>query len=558
MPNEQGKKNQFLLHGGLLAVASLLVRLIGLLYRVPMAAIIGSEGSGYYSNAFQVYNILLLLSSYSLPLAVSKMVSARVEFGKWKETRKILHVSLGFAAVIGLAFGLVTFFGADFFCSKIINSPNSALALKCLAPTVTIVAFLGVLRGFYQGLQTMIPTSVSQVIEQIINAAVSIGAAAILVGIATSSILYASNPSLPAIYGAAGGTIGTGAGALAALIFTVILMVKYRPVLLKNVSKDARKSTNSYANLLKVLVLTAVPVIFSTAAYNSVDIIDSALFNNAMNARGIEESVYAATWGDYNNAFLTLVHLPVAISSALAAALVPSLSAAHARHDIREELSKITLTLRVTILFAVPVSLGMTAIGGNLAKLLFRSISAEAERYLVVGGISVLIFSLSTVTNAILQGLNHMERPALHALIALAGQSLLLVFLLFVCKANVFAVIICYMIFGLIMLVLNLLSIRKLTGFKLNPVKTILLPFAIGGAMVLVLFLLSFLITRFVSGTAANLLIVLFGLLIGASFYLAGILLAGCITKAQLLELPYGAKLVRLFEKLHLLKGEKK
>ena len=114
------------------------------------------------------------------------------------------------------------------------------------------------------------------------------------------------------------------------------------------------------------------------------------------------------------------------------------------------------------------------------------------------------------------------------------------------------------MIFGLIILVLNLLSIRKLTGFKLNPVKTILLPFAIGGAMVLVLFLLSFLITRFVSGTAANLLIVLFGLLIGASFYLAGILLAGCITKAQLLELPYGAKLVRLFEKLHLMKGEKK
>ena len=165
MPGKQGKKNQFLLHGGLLAVASLLVRLIGLLYRVPMAAIIGSEGSGYYSNAFQVYNILLLLSSYSLPLAVSKMVSARVEFKKWKETRKILHVSLGFATVAGLTFGLVTFFGADFFCTKIINSPNSSLALKCLAPTVTIVAFLGVLRGFYQGLQTMIPTSVSQVIE---------------------------------------------------------------------------------------------------------------------------------------------------------------------------------------------------------------------------------------------------------------------------------------------------------------------------------------------------------------------------------------------------------
>ncbi|MBO4412207.1 MAG: oligosaccharide flippase family protein, partial [Lachnospiraceae bacterium] len=364
MSQSGGQKNRFLLHGGVLALASLLVRFLGMIYRIPMAAIIGSEGSGYYSNAYQVYNILLLLSSYSLPLAVSKMVSSRTAFKKWRETRKILHVSLVFAAFVGLLFAGITFFGADFFCTKIINSPNSALALKCLAPTVAIVAFLGVLRGFYQGLETTIPTAISQILEQIVNAAVSIGAAAILVHFAVESAALANNPSLPAAYGAAGGTIGTGAGALAALVFCIILMVKYRPVLLKNAARDPHKTENSYGNLLKVLTITAVPVIFSTAAYNSVDIIDSALFNHAMNARGIEEASYASVWGDYNNAFLTLVHLPVALSSAIASALVPALSAAHARHDKNEELSKIALTIRVTVLFAVPVSLGMMAIGG--------------------------------------------------------------------------------------------------------------------------------------------------------------------------------------------------
>ena len=558
MANNGEKKNNFLLHGGLLAAASLIVRLIGLLYRIPMVAIIGSEGSGYYSNAFQVYNILLLLSSYSLPLAVSKMVSARVAFKKWRETRRILHTALIFAAAVGTAFGLITFFGADFFCTKVINSENSALALKCLAPTVTIVAFLGVLRGFYQGLETMIPTSVSQIIEQIVNAAVSIGAAAILVSAAGASALITTNPSLPAMYGAAGGTIGTGAGALAALIFCILLMMKYRPVLLGNAERDPHKTTASYGNLLKVLTLTAVPVIFSTAAYNSVDIIDSALFNHAMNARGIEEAVYAATWGDYNNAFLTLVHLPVAISSAIAAALVPALSAAHARHDHRETMSKILLTFRVTLLFAIPVSLGMMAIGGNLAKLLFKSIAPEAEKYLAVGGLSVLIFSLSTVSNAILQGLSHMEKPALHALIALAAQSLLLVLLLFVFKAGIFGVIASYMVFGLVMLTLNLISIYKFVKFKLDPVKSVMIPFLVGAAMVILLFVISFLVTRVMTGTLANLIIVFAGLLFGAALYLVGVLKFGCITKENLVELPYGEKMAKFFTKLHLLKGARK
>ncbi|MBR5739374.1 MAG: polysaccharide biosynthesis C-terminal domain-containing protein, partial [Lachnospiraceae bacterium] len=412
----------------------------------------------------------------------------------------------------------------------------------------------GVLRGFYQGLETTIPTAISQILEQIVNAAVSIGAAAILVHFAVESAALANNPSLPAAYGAAGGTIGTGAGALAALVFCIILMVKYRPVLLKNAARDPHKTENSYGNLLKVLTITAVPVIFSTAAYNSVDIIDSALFNHAMNARGIEEASYASVWGDYNNAFLTLVHLPVALSSAIASALVPALSAAHARHDKNEELSKIALTIRVTVLFAVPVSLGMMAIGGNLAKLLFRSISPEAERYLVVGGLSVLIFSLSTVSNAILQGLSHMEKPALHALIALAVQTVLLAVLLFAFKADIFAVIASYMVFGAVLMVLNLRSIARLSGYKIQPMKLLLLPFAIGAVMVVLLFLMSLLITRFVSGTAAHLFIVLGGLILGAIVYLVGILLSGYITKSQLEELPYGKKLVRFFTKLHLLR----
>ncbi len=170
-------QNNFLVHGGILALASVLVRIIGMIYRVPMVRIIGREGSGYYSTAFSIYNILLLLSSYSLPLAVSKMVSARVALKKWKETERVLLVAMLFAVGVGLVFALLTYFGADFFCTKVMRMPLAAVALKWMAPTIFIMAVLGVLRGFFQGLQTMIPTAISQVIEQIANAFISVGMA---------------------------------------------------------------------------------------------------------------------------------------------------------------------------------------------------------------------------------------------------------------------------------------------------------------------------------------------------------------------------------------------
>lgn len=178
--NNRKKQNNFLVHGGILALSSILVRFIGMIYRIPVVNIIGSKGNGYYSTAYSVYNILLLLSSYSLPLAVSKMVSARVTKGKWKETERVLAVSMIFAAITGTVFSVLTYFGADFFCTKVLKSPMAAIALKWMAPTIFVMAFLGVLRGFFQGLQTTIPTAISQILEQIVNAGVSVGMAFVL------------------------------------------------------------------------------------------------------------------------------------------------------------------------------------------------------------------------------------------------------------------------------------------------------------------------------------------------------------------------------------------
>ncbi len=554
MKERNQKNGYFLLHGGILAVASILVRLIGMLYRIPMVNIIGSEGSGYYANAYSVYNILLLLSSYSLPLAVSKIVSAAISKRKWKEAKKVLITSLAFSAFSGTVFALITFFGADFFCGTVLKSPNSAYALKWLAPTIFIVAFLGVLRGFFQGHENMIPTAISQIIEQIVNACMSVGMAAVLFHAGIEQAAMAGNASLPASFGAGGGTIGTGAGALAALALMIGFIAAYWKTLEKRAGRDRSKTVPSYGRLLHVLVVTAVPIIFSTAVYNSVDIIDAALFNHAMAARGIEETAYSAVWGDYNNAFLLLVHLPVALSSAVASALVPSLAAAYARHDRNQVLSKISLAMTVTLLFSIPFAFGEMAVGGNLANLLFSKLGEAAPKYLTVGGLAVITFSLATVTNAILQGLNHMQRPVLHALAALVLHVLLMVILLFLFKADVYAVIVSYIVFGAAVSGLNLFAIYRLTGYTVKPVKGALLPAGAAFLMVLICLLIAFLVSRGMTGKLADLLILFLSVLFGGGVYLVLIFLTGCITKRQILDLPKGEKIASFLTKLKLLR----
>lgn len=181
-----GKKAaNFVIQGSILAIAGIVVRLIGMLYRIPLINIIGKKGNGYYTSSYGVYNILLILSSYSMPVAVSKMVATRIAREEHQNSRRILRAALAYATVIGGVAAAVLWFGAETF-AQLIKTPFSMYALKTLAPTIWIMAYLGVLRGYFQGTGSMVPTAISQILEQIVNAIVSVGAAALLFRIGTS------------------------------------------------------------------------------------------------------------------------------------------------------------------------------------------------------------------------------------------------------------------------------------------------------------------------------------------------------------------------------------
>ncbi|MDF2804985.1 MAG: hypothetical protein K0S61_4890, partial [Anaerocolumna sp.] len=221
------KKSDFLVQGSILAIASIIVRLIGLLYRLPLTNIIGDEGMGYYSQAFSIYNIALILSSYSLPLAVSKLVATRLANKEYRNSYRIFLCSLGFAVLVGTIMSLIVFFGADFLATVIFKTPGSAIPLKILAPTIFVFA----VRGYFQGKRTMVPTAISQILEQVINAVVSIVAAYYFISERSAS------DSMSA-YGAAGGTLGTFVGASVALIFLAFIFALYKPIIDRQMKKD--------------------------------------------------------------------------------------------------------------------------------------------------------------------------------------------------------------------------------------------------------------------------------------------------------------------------------
>ena len=168
MSSEQKKSNGgFLIQGMILAAAGIITRLIGIAYRIPVNNILGDEGQGLYGCAFSIYNIALLLTSYSLPLAVSKLVSARVSKKEYKNAMRIFKSALIFALVVGAIVGIIIFTFSDFIAGDLYSQKYSAYALRVLAPGLFIVAVMGVLRGFFQGMGTMIPTALSQILEQI-------------------------------------------------------------------------------------------------------------------------------------------------------------------------------------------------------------------------------------------------------------------------------------------------------------------------------------------------------------------------------------------------------
>lgn len=540
------------MQGGILAAASIISRIIGMLYRLPVTNIIGDQGNSYYSAAYEVYNIILLISSYSLPLAVSKVVSAKVALGEHKNAWRSFKAAMYMSLVVGAVASAITFFGAGFFTGTLLNTPESELCLKVLALAIFVMAVMGVLRGYFQGMGTMMPTAVSQVIEQLVNAVVSIVAASMLYsyGASLDQAKGITDGTGGAVYGAAGSTLGTSLGAAAGLIFLAIVMLMYNRVLQKNLRKDQVSQVQSYSSMLRMLVLTIVPVILSTAVYNISGFIDQGVFKFLMlDVQNMDKDMVDVYWGIYVGKYKLLTNVPIAVASALSSSVIPALTRARMAGNRKEMRRKTENAIRMVMLICIPSAFGLTALGGPVLDLLNWNTDPSAPIMFLIGSAAVIFYGLSTLTNGILQGIDHMQIPVRNAVIALASHLVVLVVLVQFAGIHIYGAVISYMFFAFLMCILNGLAIRKYLHYRQEVKRTFLIPGVASLIMALAVWLLYTPLENLMGNKPATLLCLVLAVLIYGFFVL---FLRG-ITEEEMRAFPKGYLLVKVLKKIRLM-----
>ncbi len=544
MSQKEQKKNSFLVQGSILALAGIVTKLIGFVYRVPMTNLLGEQGNGIYSVAFGIYNIALTLSSYSLPLAVSKLVSARFAKKEYRNAWRIFQDALLFAFVAGSIACVVLFFGADAL-EDLYAREGLSRPLRILAPTTFVVALLGVFRGYFQGKGTMMPTAFSQIAEQIINAIISVFAAWQFVRI------YENSPE-KAAYGAAGGTVGTLAGAATALVFLLVVFVAYLPIIRRQNKRDIYEP-ETHGTLYKALLLTVFPVILSQTIYQIGYTIDDFLFGNLMAKHHIADDVVSSLQGVFNTQYNLLINLPVAIATAMAASTIPSIVASGVQGKRRERDQKIHVVIKLNMAIAFPSAMGLALLARPILTLLFPRLVTYrdvAVMLLWTGSSAVIFYALSTITSAILQGGNYMRIPVIHSGISLTIHIAIVYLLLQYTELGVYALIIGNVTFPLCVSLLNCVAMKRKMRYRLEWKRTFLMPAMATlamGVMIGLIHLVIDLIFGTMEGmeTISSLLSILLAGGLGVMVYGVTILMSRCFSNEELRSLP----LLRRFAK---------
>lgn len=546
------KEKNFLVQGSILAIAGVVTKVIGLIYRIPLNNIAGNEGMGYYSAAFSIYTVALMLTSYSLPLAVSKLVSERIGKNQYKNAYKVFREALAFALVAGGLVSLLIFFGADFIAGTLLSMDMCAYSLRVLAPCILIVALLGVFRGFFQGTGSMVPTAISQILEQIVNAIASVAGAYMLLQAGKNVAKKMNDSSYSYSYAAAGGTIGTVAGAFFALLLLLAIFFAYKKVFKKQMRKDATKEEERYSMILKILIATIIPVILSATVYNISDLLDTAIFNKIMVFQGYEKSEYASLLGMFSGKFTTLINVPTSVASALASSLIPALVMTAQSGSRKQIHGKIFTVVRFTMLISIPCAVGFLVLAKPILDVLFTRDNVEAAWMLQLGAISVVFFSLSTVTTAVIQGLDDMMTPVKNSAISLVVHVIALVLMMVVFQWNIYAVVMSKTIFALVNTILNDHTLRMQVGYVQESRRTFVLPSIASAIMGVVALGVHLIFQLFTGETIATLLAIVAAVIA----YVISLFLIGGITEADLREMPKGTMFISICKKLHLIQGD--
>ncbi|MDE6064671.1 MAG: polysaccharide biosynthesis protein, partial [Lachnospiraceae bacterium] len=516
---KSSRKDGFIIQAGILAAAGIICRIIGLLYRSPLAAVIGDEGNGYYQTAFNVYTIILLISSYSIPSAISKVIAQKLSVRDYVNAHRIFLCAMFYVLVVGGIASLVLFFGAGLFA----KGPAAAV-LRVFAPTVFLYGILGVLRGYFQAHRSMVQTSVSQILEQILNAVVSIGAAYLLITFMLSGtqkyvlnddysvsfgdeivqedaeavineedgsrtyVLSAEQQewnTAHATYGAVGSAMGTGSGVVAALLFMWAVYGLNKKTIHRRIARD-RHEPEDYGSILRLVSSVVVPFILSTAIYNLSTFLNQTIYTwICYLAKGMGDVETSTNYGIFSAKAVVISNIPIALASAMSSAILPNIASRVGQGDMDGAREKTAQAIKTTMLIAIPAAVGIGVLARPITWLLFpQKASVDlAARLLTALSASVVFYSLSTLTNSVLQGIGRVKTPVRNAAVALGIQTAVLVPMLLFTDMDLYALVIAMLVYSGTMCILNQLSIRKYMDYEQETFRTFTTPFVAAAFM---------------------------------------------------------------------------
>ncbi len=541
------------MQAGILAVAGIISRVIGLLFKSPLMNIIGETGMGYYSEAYNYYTIVLMISSYSIPSAISKVIAQKLGLKEYRNAHRIFLCAIGYVFAVGAVASLFLFFGARLFVAK-----EAVPVLRVFAPTVFVYGVLGVLRGYFQAHKSMVQTSVSQILEQIANVVVSLLLARFLIISQVGSLAMpedAEGRMKHAVSGAMGSAMGTGAGVVVALLFVAGVYALNYGYIHQKIRKDRHKEMDSYKDILRMIGAVVTPFILSTAVYNLNISVNSWLYTKGLPLiREVDEAAIHANYGVYSGMAVTISNIPIAFSSAVAAAILPYVSQLLAAGDMESAKEKIGAAVKSTMVISIPSAVGLFVLAKPVTLLLFPTRGDEvvemAAQLLMLLALSVVLFALSTLNNTILQGVGKMNAPIYNAAIALLVQTAVAVPLLLFTELGIYALAIACTVFSGVMCLLNQRSVRKAIGYRQEMVKSFAVPSLASVLMGMVTWAVY---EGFLMLVKSPRIAVFPAVIVGAAVYFVLVLLFRGLTESELKGFPKGYLLVKLAKRCRLL-----
>ena len=535
-------KNTFVKGAALLGAAGLIVKFLGAVFRLPLANMIGATGMAYYSPAYYTYTVFVTIATSGIPVAISKMVSERITVGNFEEAHHVYRVSLKLLTVIGAVSFVVMFFGAGII-SDLQNIEEAKLPMMAVAPALLIVPVMAAYRGYFQGMQNMRPTAISQIIEQVFR---------VFFGLLLGFMLFRETIGedfvdySPGEKGAAGAAFGATVGALGGLAIIFFVYVMSRGAIHKRIERHENNAPESGKEILRKILVIAIPITIGACITPIMNVIEAPVVIRGLSSSGYESEVAKNLYGQISGFAIPLINMPQVLTMALAMSLVPLISAAHKTQD-RESLHYNTsLAMRIAIIIGLPCAAGMAILAEPILLLLYSSRWDEAVNIaptFAIMSVGVLFVSLVQTVSGILQGVGKQNIPVINMCIGIVIKIVVTYFLVSIPSLNIMGAGIGTLITYIVVAVLDVWATLKYTGARINVGLTFVRPLISTACMGVAAWFVYYILF---DGEQGNKIGCLMAIMIAALVYVIMLFITKSITTEELENIPGGSKIIRL------------